>query len=89
MLLAHFIAENQHFWTFWVLDIFEKNCIPPKILHNINMRSHKKFCAKKMIFRGAFGLFYQKYQKNQSGQGNQKANLGKKRAETGQQLGKC
>ena len=37
--------------------------IPPKILHNINMRSHKKFCAKKMIFRGVFGLFYQKYPK--------------------------
>ena len=37
--------------------------IPPKILHNINMRWHKKFRDKKMIFRGVFGLFYQKYPK--------------------------
>ena len=37
--------------------------IPPRILHNINMRSHKKSRAKKMIFRGVFGLFYQKYPK--------------------------
>ena len=37
--------------------------ISPKILHNTNMRSHKKFHAKKMIFRGASGTFYQNYAK--------------------------
>ena len=42
---------------------FEKKTIIPKILHNTHMRSHKKFGAKKMIFRGVFGLFYQKYPK--------------------------
>ena len=42
---------------------FEKKTIIPKILHNTHMRSHKKFCAKKMSFRGVFGLFYQKYPK--------------------------
>ena len=44
-------------------NFFEKKTIIPKILHNTHMRSHKKFCAKKMSFRGVFGLFYQKYPK--------------------------
>ena len=43
--------------------LFHFFCHPPKILHNTHMRSHKKFWAKKMIFRGVFGLFYQKYPK--------------------------
>ena len=51
------------FWKKPKKFFFEKKTIIPKILHNTHMRSHKKFCAKKMSFRGVFGLFYQKYPK--------------------------
>ena len=42
-----------------------KVCIFHQIqpIQNTHIRSHKKFRAKKTIFRGAFGLFSQKYPK--------------------------
>ena len=55
------------------MENFEKTkkieffCHPSKILHNTHMRSHKKFWAKKMIFRGAFGGGLSERKKIQSG----------------------
>ena len=75
------------------MEHFEKKNffgIPPKILHNINIRSHKKFWAKKMIFRGAFRGGLSERKKIQSGVWcglviNQGAGIGE---ETGDWVGK-
>ena len=56
--MAYFIKNIQR-GDPW--KILKKNILlnffssPPKILYNTHMKSHKKFRAKKMIFRGAFG----------------------------------
>ena len=66
VLLAHFIKIMQRGDHWNILKkkyFFEFFSTPPKILHDTHMRSDKKIRAKKTIFRGAFGLFSQKYPK--------------------------
>ena len=65
VFLDYFIKNIQRGDPWKILKKTKKKnfWIPPKILHNTHMRSHKKIRAKKTIFRGAFGLFSQKYPK--------------------------
>ena len=57
VLLAYILKIIQRGDPWKILKKQKKlNFFPPhKILYNTHMRSHKKFQAKKMIFRGAFG----------------------------------
>ena len=67
--MAYFIKNIQRGDPWKILKKTKKKffLIPPKILHNTHMRSHKKFRAKKMIFRGAFGGGLSERKKIQSG----------------------
>ena len=69
MFLDYFIKNIQRGDPWKILKKTKKNffTIPPKILHNTHMRSHKKFRAKKMIFRGVFRGGLSERKKIQSG----------------------